>query len=544
MAKQILASDFFESAIRSLNIEHGAPASRSPHKANNGLEIRSWLAAPCLIDAIDLGAAKKAASFTKMAFLVFVTLGRSDTEYLGRGYSPTDIRIAEILCSIVSAHIPVAVTSKYMRAIPEVFVRGAARHKSEGEFNQKSRSQEADDPTEYLSRAAAQLKLNIRTIIQANDVDGDSEPEFHSNQPLDEKFKRALAKTLSKINPAKRSNSPKVLRLFEERYLAWDISTEFSSHRFLLFGMGTKVIPQYLYQILIAFVENYYLYLRAIDFYNQQTSTLAQIRHAVRGPITAAATLLDLLASRYARYSAMPGKLSQLMELPSVRHGIPDALYWINEAYLIVDSARYLLGAIRAEDVRWANVDIFTVVNTVLNALTGEISRRDLKIFLSIDGQPKDRFESDVQFFVAADRMLIWTVIFNLIDNAVKYSHAGRRIGIYLEHLDDGKKWRFAVENYGVPIYSGEKKIIFQPWVRSRMKDVGRRRPGTGLGLAVSQAILEAHGLKQGDFDCDSDPVSKRTLLYRTVFFFRLGLKGDAPYDDRRDSNAVAHLPR
>jgi signal transduction histidine kinase len=540
MADEIMTTEFFLGAIRRGRIEHGVPEVKN-RRQESTLGDLSWLTAPCLIDAINMSSKTKDKKSVKTTFLMFVCLGRSDTEYLGRGYSPTDLRIAEILCSIFSWHIPATVTSKYMRAIPEAFAGGVAQHREESEASRKLSTQETEDPIEFLSQAAARLELKIRTIIQANDIDGNAEPEMFANQTIGEELQGLIIKELRKLQRSGEYDSPAALDLHGEHYLAWSIPTEFNPHRFLLLGTGTSVIPQYFYQILIAFVDNYYLYLQGKDFYTQQISTLAQIRHAVRGPITAASSILNLLASRYARYASAPGKLTQLMELPSMRAGIPDALYWTNEAYLIVDSPRYLLGAAKPEDVRWGSVDVLNVINTVLNAMIGEMSRRELRSFITIDGRPIDRFADDASFFVPADRMLIWTVIFNLIDNAVKYSHAGRRIGIYLERLEKHNKWRFSVENFGVPIYPDEKRIIFQPWVRSRMKDVGRRRPGTGLGLAICQAILEAHGLVKGSFDCESERASKSSKINRTVFFFELGLKGHASNEERHGQGANAN---
>jgi two-component system sensor histidine kinase KdpD len=92
---------------------------------------------------------------------------------------------------------------------------------------------------------------------------------------------------------------------------------------------------------------------------------------------------------------------------------------------------------------------------------------------------------------VRADAKLISEVLFNLLDNAVKYSASGSRILIV--SMPGKAGWTmFRVEDEGSGIALPMRKDVFQRFFRSGdpQKPVG----GLGMGLAIARGIIEAHG--------------------------------------------------
>lgn len=91
---------------------------------------------------------------------------------------------------------------------------------------------------------------------------------------------------------------------------------------------------------------------------------------------------------------------------------------------------------------------------------------------------------------VAADRVSIYEVIANLIENAIKYTHTDEEI-IIDSHLKDGLVETTVIDK-GVGIPSNVVGHVFDKFYRSHSSknSVG----GTGLGLFLSKAIIEAHG--------------------------------------------------
>jgi two-component system sensor histidine kinase KdpD len=83
-------------------------------------------------------------------------------------------------------------------------------------------------------------------------------------------------------------------------------------------------------------------------------------------------------------------------------------------------------------------------------------------------------------------------VLVNLLENAVKYSPAGAAIGIVARITRDCEL-ELAVEDEGPGVPAEDRERIFEPFFRNQAAR-GSDVPGHGLGLAISQSIVLAHG--------------------------------------------------
>ena len=90
-----------------------------------------------------------------------------------------------------------------------------------------------------------------------------------------------------------------------------------------------------------------------------------------------------------------------------------------------------------------------------------------------------------------ADARRIEQVLRNLLDNAIKYSPEGGTITV--QGYQDESQIVFSISDEGIGIPSEEWERIFERFHRVE-NDVTRRMRGAGLGLAVCQGIVEAHG--------------------------------------------------
>lgn len=89
---------------------------------------------------------------------------------------------------------------------------------------------------------------------------------------------------------------------------------------------------------------------------------------------------------------------------------------------------------------------------------------------------------------VAADQDRVLQVFWNLIGNAVKFTPEGGRIAVRCE--PEGDHVRFSVRDSGPGIRAEHLGRLFDPfWQEKRTA-----RLGTGLGLPIAKAIVEAHG--------------------------------------------------
>jgi two-component system sensor histidine kinase KdpD len=91
---------------------------------------------------------------------------------------------------------------------------------------------------------------------------------------------------------------------------------------------------------------------------------------------------------------------------------------------------------------------------------------------------------------VRADFVLLEQVVFNLIDNAAKYTPAGTTIRIAVDV--DGEDTVITVADEGKGIPPDSLEAVFNKFTRLQAGD--RARAGTGLGLPICRGFVQAMG--------------------------------------------------
>ncbi len=100
-------------------------------------------------------------------------------------------------------------------------------------------------------------------------------------------------------------------------------------------------------------------------------------------------------------------------------------------------------------------------------------------------------FSAKSKISVCGDRALLQQAFANLIHNAIQYTPGGGQVKVTCER--EGAWVRVSVQDTGVGIPEQDLPHVFKRFYRvekSRSRDTG----GSGLGLSISQRILEAHG--------------------------------------------------
>ena len=104
------------------------------------------------------------------------------------------------------------------------------------------------------------------------------------------------------------------------------------------------------------------------------------------------------------------------------------------------------------------------------------------QISLQMDAAPR---------VLLGNRQLLHRALFNLVENAVKYSPEGGTVYIRSGQCQD--MFRFTITDQGPGIPQSLREQIFEPFFR--VDDArSRRQGGAGLGLALVRAIAQAHG--------------------------------------------------
>ena len=130
---------------------------------------------------------------------------------------------------------------------------------------------------------------------------------------------------------------------------------------------------------------------------------------------------------------------------------------------------------------------VFDVEETIRRVILGFEYQIDEK-HLTVKGLDED---ADRRVLVTADADLTHQIIYNLVDNAVKFSNDGGELTInVVSH--DGKVF-VGVRNTGMGIPAGELPYVFDRFYKTD-KSRSRDRKGVGLGLYIVRTVLNMQG--------------------------------------------------
>ncbi len=97
---------------------------------------------------------------------------------------------------------------------------------------------------------------------------------------------------------------------------------------------------------------------------------------------------------------------------------------------------------------------------------------------------------SGEELYVHADADKIQQVLYNLIDNAIKFSH--RNSIIKIETTEKNEKAFISVKDTGIGIPKESIKLVFDRFYKTDLSR-GKDKKGTGLGLSITKEIIMAH---------------------------------------------------
>jgi signal transduction histidine kinase len=202
-----------------------------------------------------------------------------------------------------------------------------------------------------------------------------------------------------------------------------------------------------------------------------QSDFVTAVSHEFRTPLTALLQFNDLLddsadlslATRRDYYQAQRRAIERLNRLVES----------------LLDFGRMEAGK---RQYAMERLDASLLVRDVCDDFRIELKGRSMALRVVIDSQ---------EHAVHADAEALARAVWNLLDNAAKYSDDGREIDVIVDRAGDAVS--IAVRDRGIGIPSDEQGRIFQKFTRGAAA-VSRRIRGTGIGLAMAQHIVTAHG--------------------------------------------------
>lgn len=125
--------------------------------------------------------------------------------------------------------------------------------------------------------------------------------------------------------------------------------------------------------------------------------------------------------------------------------------------------------------------DINHIIKRTASSFEGTCIKKHVKLNLTF---------SEKKTFVNADESKIQQVLYNLIDNAIKFSHNDSQIRITT--LEKKEKVIVSVKDFGIGVPKNSVKKIWERFYKTDLSR-GKDRKGTGLGLSITKEIINAH---------------------------------------------------
>lgn len=126
--------------------------------------------------------------------------------------------------------------------------------------------------------------------------------------------------------------------------------------------------------------------------------------------------------------------------------------------------------------------DINQVIRNTAASFEGTCRKKTIAIALVLTGE---------KMYVSADMGKIQQVLYNLLDNAIKFSHHDSVITI--ETSEKKNKLFVSVKDTGIGIPKDDLKMIWDRFYKSDLSR-GKDKKGTGLGLSIAKEIIASHG--------------------------------------------------
>jgi len=249
--------------------------------------------------------------------------------------------------------------------------------------------------------------------------------------------------------------------------------------------------------IALVLVSGWYFILRAISrelrVGRLQADFVAAVSHEFRSPLTSLSHVAEMLAhDRFPTEDLRQRSYGVLVRETDRLRGLVEHL---------LDFRRFDRGA---HTFKREPLDVGALLRSVVEEFEARLTSGDHAIDLSIA-------EGPIQ--VRADREALARTIWNLLDNAVKYSPS--RPTVWVTMARHNGRVVITVRDQGIGIPIEEQREIFGRFIRGSQPKA-KRIAGTGIGLAMADEIVRAHG---GTIEVASTPGAGSTFSLQLPVF-------------------------
>jgi two-component system phosphate regulon sensor histidine kinase PhoR len=257
-----------------------------------------------------------------------------------------------------------------------------------------------------------------------------------------------------------------------------------------------KISPQILFSVfLVAFTSVAFVFLyRNLSAQRRLTQMkndfISNITHELKTPIATVSVAVEALRNFGGIQS--PERTKEYLDISASE---------LQRLGLLVDKVLKLsLFENRELEIKKEPVDLKELLHEVLNTMKLQFEKCRAILDLDIEGH---------YFLINADRLHITSVIYNLLDNALKYSKDKPEITVHLKHDTDFVVLSVADKGIGIP--AGFTNKIFDKFFRVPTGDHHNIK-GYGLGLSYVSHVVNKH---DGSIGVESEPGKGSTFTVK-----------------------------
>ena len=213
---------------------------------------------------------------------------------------------------------------------------------------------------------------------------------------------------------------------------------------------------------------------RLTELNQLKTNLISNVSHELRTPLAHIKGYVELLEEEeLGDLTLEQGKAMTVIGRATVRLG-----------QLIEDLIAFSTASREGMELKLEAISLPAMGREIIDRSKPKASQEGVRLRLSMDkGMP----------LVQADAEKLSWVIYQLMDNAIKFTPEGGRVKLWAEQVNGFVT--IAVTDTGIGIPSNKIEEIFQPF-HQLDGSATRRYGGTGLGLALVKQIVDAHGSK------------------------------------------------
>ncbi|MDX2247196.1 MAG: HAMP domain-containing sensor histidine kinase [Bacteroidia bacterium] len=248
-----------------------------------------------------------------------------------------------------------------------------------------------------------------------------------------------------------------------------------------------KIVPEVLFSLFLFVSISLAYFLTYRNLRNQQrlnqlkNDFISNVTHELKTPITTVSVAIEALRN----FNALddPNRTREYLDISQQE---------LNRLAILVDRVLKMSLFEKAEpELKMETVNLREIIQEILGSMKLQFERLSAKVSF---------YSPETPFSLTGDRLHLTSVVYNLIDNALKYG--GEKPQIEISLGETSGQIRLSVKDFGMGIAAEYREKIFEKFFRVPTGDRHNIK-GHGLGLSYVASVVEKH---QGTISVESQP--------------------------------------